>query len=110
MKTALAQKECTSCDGGTPRLEGRALEDLHRQLGNGWLIIDGHHLEKQFKFPDFMKALEFTNRIGAIAEEQGHHPDIYLTYGEVRVRLFTHKQDGLTESDFILAAKIEEAT
>jgi len=110
MKTALAHKECKSCDGGTPRLEGRALVDLHKQLGNGWLVIDGHHLEKQFKFPDFRKALEFTNRVGEIAEQQGHHPDIFLTYGEVRLKIFTHKQDGLTESDFILAAKAEEAS
>jgi len=110
MKTALAQKECAACDSSTPRLQGQALENLHKQLGNGWLVIDGHHLEKQFKFPDFRKALEFTNRIGGIAEKQGHHPDIFLTYGEVRVKLFTHKQGGLTESDFILAAKIEEAS
>jgi len=110
MKTALAQKECTACDGGTPRLQGQALVELHKQLGNGWLVVDSHHLEKQFKFPDFRKALAFTNRIGELAEKQNHHPDIFLTYGEVRVKLFTHKQNGLTESDFILAAKIEEAS
>lgn len=110
MKTALAQKKCTACDGGTPRLEGRALEELHKQLGNGWLVVDGNHLEKEFTFSDFQKALDFTNRIGEIAEEQGHHPDIFLTYGKVGVKLFTHKINGLTESDFILAAKIEEAS
>lgn len=109
MKTALAQKECKACDGGTPRLEGQPLEALHKQLGNGWLVVDGHHLEKQFKFPDFRKALEFTNRVGEIAEKQGHHPDIFLTYGEVRLKIFTHTADGLTESDFILAAKANEA-
>jgi len=108
MKSALAQKVCQACDGGTPRLEGKALEDLHKQLGSGWLVIDGHHLEKQFKFPDFRKALEFTNKIGDIAERQGHHPDIFLTYGEVRLKIFTHKVDGLTESDFILAARMDE--
>lgn len=110
MKTALAQKQCTACDGSTPHLEGKPLEDLHKQLGNGWLVIDSHHLEKPFKFPDFKKALEFTNRVGKIAEQQGHHPDIFLTYGEVRIKVFTHKADGLTESDFILAAKVEEAS
>ena len=109
MKTALAHKQCTACDGGTPRLQGKPLEDLHKQLGNGWLVVDGHHLEKQFKFPDFRKALAFTNRIGEIAEKQGHHPDIFLTYGEVRLKIFTHKINGLTESDFILAAQMEEA-
>lgn len=109
MKTALAQKKCTACDGETPRLEGRALEDLHKQLGNGWLVVDGRQLEKEFKFEDFKQALQFTNRIGEIAEAQGHHPDIFLTYGKVGLKIFTHKIDGLTESDFILAAKIEEA-
>ena len=110
MKTALAHKECKSCDGGTPRLEGAALEDLHKQLGNGWLVIDGNHLEKEFTFPDFRKALNFTNRIGEVAEEMGHHPDIFLTYGKVGIKIFTHKINGLTESDFILAARIEEAS
>lgn len=69
--------------------------------------MDGHHIERTWKFPDFRQALAFVNRIGALAEEQGHHPDIFLTWGEVRVKIFTHKIDGLSESDFILAAKID---
>jgi 4a-hydroxytetrahydrobiopterin dehydratase len=110
MKSALAQKECIACDGGTPRLEGRALDELKQQLDGGWQVVNGHHLEKQFKFPDFRKALEFTNRVGEIAEKQGHHPDIFLGYGEVKLKIWTHKIDGLTESDFILAAKANEAS
>jgi len=72
-----------------------------------WTVVDGHHIERTWKFPDFRQALAFVNRIGALAEEQGHHPDIFLTWGEVRVKIFTHKIDGLSESDFILAAKID---
>ena len=71
------------------------------------LLADGHHLEKQYAFKDFKQALEFTNKVGAVAESQGHHPDIYLAWGKVGITLFTHKIDGLTESDFVMAAKIE---
>ncbi|HEY1662345.1 MAG TPA: 4a-hydroxytetrahydrobiopterin dehydratase [Verrucomicrobiae bacterium] len=78
------------------------------KLDGGWQVAQEQRLEKQFKFPDFRHALEFTNRVGEIAEEQGHHPDLFLTYGEVRIQIWTHKVNGLTESDFILAAKINE--
>ena len=77
--------------------------------GGGWKVVDGHHLEKQFDFKDFLQALAFTNRVGEIAESIGHHPDIYLTWGKVRLNIFTHKVNGLTKDDFILAAKFEEA-
>jgi 4a-hydroxytetrahydrobiopterin dehydratase len=75
---------------------------------NQWNIVNNHHVEREFKFPDFKTALNFVNRVGAIAEEQGHHPDIYLAWGKARVTIWTHKIDGLTESDFILAAKIDD--
>jgi len=84
------------------------LEDLARRLGHGWKVIDGHHLEKGFVFKDFAEALAFTNRIGALAEVQGHHPDIRLAWGKVDVSVWTHKIDGLTESDFVFAAKLEK--
>ena len=74
----------------------------------GWQAVDEHHLLKTYTFPDFQKALDFVNRVGAIAEQEGHHPDVYLTWGKVEVKTWTHKIDGLTESDFILAAKIDE--
>ena len=90
-------------------MEGKELEGLEKELGSEWKVVKGHHLEKLFKFKNFVEALEFTNRIGAIAEKEGHHPDIYLTWGKVRVEIFTHTVNGLTKSDFILAAKIEEA-
>src|SRR2546423_13676291 len=106
--TALAEKKCTPCDGGTPRLEGEGLEALAKQLKAGWKVVKQHHLEREFKFKDFREALDFTNRIGEVAEAQGHHPDIFLGWGKVKVTICTHKIDGLTESDFVLAAKIEK--
>jgi len=74
-----------------------------------WEVIKNHHIEREFQFPDFKTALGFVDKVGAIAEEQGHHPDIFLAWGKVRVSIWTHKIDGLTESDFILAAKIDRA-
>ena len=78
----LAQKECVPCKGGVPPLEGKAIQDLLAKLGpNGWRVVDEHHLEKEYKFPDFVSALAFVNRVGETAEEQGHHPDVYLGWG-----------------------------
>ena len=71
-----------------------------------WEVVDGHHLQKVFKFPDFLTALAFVNRIGAVAEEQGHHPDILLAWGKVEVKLFTHDVGGISDKDYILAAAI----
>ena len=105
----LAHRECIPCRGGVQALQGETLMSLQRELGRGWALIDDHHIEKAFRFPDFSWALAFVNAIGAIAGEQNHHPDIHLTWGAVTVTLWTHKIDGLTESDFILAAKVEEA-
>ena len=101
----LADKKCVPCMGGVPPLKGQELARLLKEL-DGWQVADEHHLTKTYKFPNFVKALEFVNQVGSLAEEQGHHPDIYLTWGKVRIETHTHKIDGLTESDFILAAKI----
>ena len=103
----LASKECVPCKGGVPPLGGDELDSLKGQLGGEWEIIDSHHLEKDYRFPDFRAALDFTNRVGELAEAQGHHPDIYLAWGKVKVTIWTHKIDGLTESDFIFAAKAD---
>jgi len=105
----LATKECVPCEKGAPALKGQELRKLLDQLGNGWRAVQEHHLEKEYTFKDFKEALEFTNQIGEIAEARNHHPDIYLAWGKVRVTIWTHKIDGLTESDLVLAAKIEEA-
>ncbi len=102
----LASKTCVPCRGGVPPLKNQALAALQKQV-DGWSVVQEHHITKAYKFPDFRKALEFVNRIGEIAEQQGHHPDIYLAWGKVEVKIWTHKIDGLTESDFILAAKLD---
>jgi 4a-hydroxytetrahydrobiopterin dehydratase len=103
----LAERDCVPCKGGTPALSGLALAELAGQLGGGWKVVAEHHLEKGYSFKNFREALDFTNRIGALAEAQGHHPDIYLAWGKVKVTIWTHKVDGLTESDFVFAAKVD---
>jgi 4a-hydroxytetrahydrobiopterin dehydratase len=105
----LAEKECVPCKGGVPPLKGKALQDLSTKLGDGWRVVQEHHLEREFTFKNFREALDFTNRVGEVAESQNHHPDIYLAWGKVKVTIWTHKIDGLTESDFVLAAKIQQA-
>jgi 4a-hydroxytetrahydrobiopterin dehydratase len=106
---SLADKTCAPCRGGVPPLKGKELSEMHRQLPEfaHWRIVDEHHLVRSYKFPDFKSALEFVNRVGALAEEQGHHPDILLGWGRVEITTWTHAVDGLTESDLILAAKID---
>ncbi len=103
----LSSRDCVPCRGGVPPLEGEELAALHEQLGGDWGVVDGHHLEKTYRFPDFQQALDFTNRIGALAEEVNHHPDICLGWGRVHVKLWTHKIDGLNEADFVWAAKAD---
>jgi len=103
----LEQQSCRPCRGGVEPLRGQALEDLRRRLGPGWEVKEGRRLEKEFKFDDFQQALRFVNQIGALAEAQGHHPDLHLGWGRVKVILWTHKIGGLHENDFILAAKID---
>ena len=103
----LAAKKCIACDSNTSPVKGVALKKLQKELGGKWKVPKGHHLEKEFAFKDFRQALKFTNKVGELAEELQHHPDIYLAWGKVRITIWTHKIDGLTESDFILAAKIE---
>jgi 4a-hydroxytetrahydrobiopterin dehydratase len=102
----LAEKRCVPCRGGVPPLKREELAKLQPQVP-GWQVIDEHHLSKAYKFPDFVTALAFVNRVGEVAEQEGHHPDIYLSWGKVEIRIWTHKINGLTESDFILAAKID---
>jgi 4a-hydroxytetrahydrobiopterin dehydratase len=104
----LAARTCVPCRGGVPALKGSELDTLLRLLDEGWKVINEHHLEKNYAFPDFKEALAFANRVGAVAEEQGHHPDIYVAWGKVIVTIWTHAIDGLTESDFILAAKADQ--
>ena len=103
----LADKACTPCRGGVPPLEGEELDRLEAKLGGGWKVVDGHHLEKEYRFANFRQALDFTNRVGELAEEVNHHPNIFLTWGRVKIELWTHKIDGLNEADFVWAAKAD---
>ncbi len=108
MSAELAQRECVPCRGGTPPLDPAKIDELLTQL-DGWTIEHEYHLTRTLKLPDFAASLELTNRIGAIAEQHNHHPDIHLAWGQVRVEVWTHKIKGLTESDFIFAAKVDAA-
>ncbi|HEV8320918.1 MAG TPA: 4a-hydroxytetrahydrobiopterin dehydratase [Myxococcota bacterium] len=102
----LADKQCVPCKGGVPPLTAAEIVPLLAQV-EGWEAVNDHHLRRTFKFPDFVTALAFVNRAGAVAEEQGHHPDLHLAWGKVTVEIWTHKIDGLTESDFVFAAKMD---
>ena len=104
----LSSRQCVPCRGGVPALKGEQITTLLNQLA-GWDVINQHHLKKNYRFSDFKDSLAFVNRVGAIAEEQGHHPDICFGWGQAEITIWTHKIDGLTESDFILAAKIDES-
>jgi 4a-hydroxytetrahydrobiopterin dehydratase len=105
--TELASKTCSPCRGGVAPLAGQELEALAKQVPQ-WKVVNGHHITRVFTFPDFQQALTFVNKAGAIAEEQGHHPDILLSWGKAEITTWTHSINGLSESDFILAAKIDK--
>ena len=108
-KSSLINKSCVPCQGGTPPLDNETVAKLLSELGGGWEINPAGHVYKQFKFKDFMGPVGFVNKIAEIAEKEGHHPDLTVTWGRCDVEIWTHKINGLTESDFILAAKIEAA-
>jgi 4a-hydroxytetrahydrobiopterin dehydratase len=105
----LAKKKCVPCEGGVPPLTPEQAQALMPELDQGWMLIDGARiLARTFAFKDFADALAFVNKVGTIAEEEGHHPDITLAWGSVGIELMTHAIDGLSENDFIVAAKIDE--
>ena len=105
--TELAEKTCVPCKGGVSPIKGGELERILK-LVPGWKAVKEHHIVRTYTFPDFKQALDFVNRVGEVAETQGHHPDILLAWGKAEITLWTHKIGGLTESDFIMAAKIDQ--
>jgi 4a-hydroxytetrahydrobiopterin dehydratase len=109
MASELAAQTCVPCRGGVPPLKGAELQSLLGRLGGDWRVVDEHHLEKAYTFKNFADALAFTDAVGAVAEHENHHPDIHLSWGRVALEIWTHKIDGLTESDFVLAAKADQA-
>ncbi|MGZ8846598.1 MAG: 4a-hydroxytetrahydrobiopterin dehydratase [Pyrinomonadaceae bacterium] len=104
--SGLAERECVPCRGGVPPLKGEEIQEFSTQLRD-WQVVDEHHLQKTYEFKNFRETLDFVNRVGELAEAQGHHPDICFGWGKAEVTIWTHKIDGLTESDFVLAAKID---
>lgn len=106
---SLADNTCVPCRGGVPSLESEKIKELLGQLEPGWTLNDQGHIERTYEFPNFADALAFTNRVGNVAEIEGHHPDLYLAWGKCKVEIWTHKIQGLTESDFFLAAKADRA-
>ena len=107
MARDLAAMECVPCKGGIPPFAREQIDTYLADLGNDWRVVDDHHLEKEYGFKNFREALDFTNRVGELAEELGHHPDIHLAWGKVKLTVWTHKIDGLHESDFVFAAKAD---
>jgi len=107
MARDLASMACVPCRGGIPPLTREEIEPFLADLGGDWQLVEDHHLEKTYTFPNFREALDFTNRVGELAEEVGHHPDIELGWGRVKLTIFTHKIGGLHGSDFVFAAKAD---
>lgn len=103
---SLTEKKCVPCSGDVPPLSAEEIARLRPELPE-WAVVDDHHLARTWRFDDFAQALAFTNRVGALAEEEGHHPDILVAWGRVEITLWTHAIGGLSESDFVLAAKID---
>lgn len=104
---SLADNKCVPCRGGVPPVEKARADELLKQLGRGWSLNQKGHLERLYTFKDFAQALAFVNKVGAVAEAEGHHPDLYLAWGKCGVEIWTHKINGLTESDFYMAAKAD---
>jgi len=103
----LAERQCVPCRGGMPPMKGDEITEMSSQLPD-WQVVNEHHLQRNYRFKDFRETLDFVNRVGELAEEQGHHPDICFGWGKADITIWTHKIDGLTESDFVLAAKIDK--
>ena len=106
---SLADQACIPCRGGVPPLARERVRELLTELGGGWTLSESGHLLRRYEFADFAQALDFANRVGAIAEREGHHPDLHVGWGRCDVEIWTHKIDGLTDSDFYLAAKVQRA-
>ncbi|MCU0913991.1 MAG: 4a-hydroxytetrahydrobiopterin dehydratase [Planctomycetes bacterium] len=103
----LVDKKCVPCDKNAKPIKGEDIENRRKELTSGWRVVDEHHLERQLTYDDLRQALDFVNEVGDLAEEEGHHPDLYLGYGKVKIQLRTHKSNGLHEDDSIMAAKID---
>lgn len=102
----LASRTCEACRSDTPPMQREEINELSPQIPD-WEVVEDHHLRRTFKFKNFREALDFVNRVGELAEEQGHHPELHFGWGHVELEIWTHKIDGLTQSDFVFAAKVD---
>ena len=107
-ETDFSTKTCIPCQGGVPALNEEEIGGFMSKIDSRWEVIENHHLYREWKFSDFKTALDFVNIAGNICEVENHHADFELCWGSVKVKIFTHKIDGLVESDFILAAKFDK--
>ena len=103
----LSEKKCAPCEGGVPPLQGETLKKCHEELKNGWEVIGQSKIKKEFNFRNFREAVVFVNKVAAVAEHERHHPDILILYSRVIIELWTHAIRGLSENDFIVAAKVD---
>jgi 4a-hydroxytetrahydrobiopterin dehydratase len=106
--TELSKKKCVPCEGGVPPLEADKINELKQQVNSDWQVLENKKIKRSFSFVNFKQTMDMVNKIADIAEAEGHHPDMYVSYGKVEVELWTHAINGLSENDFILAAKIDK--
>ena len=106
---SLAEQKCIPCRGGVPALANDRAQALLRELDDGWRLNADGHLERTYAFENFARAMAFANKVADVAEEEGHHPDLYIAWGKCKLEIWTHKISGLTESDFYFAAKADRA-
>lgn len=104
----LKERKCSACTPETPPLKGQELQQFYERLSNDWKLVGDHHLEKNYTFKNFRQALDFTVKVGEVSEQEGHHPEIFLTWGKVKLTVYTHAIDALSENDFIWAAKVDQ--
>ncbi len=107
MSNDLSDQHCTPCKGGIPPMNAEEIQK-HIQCLPGWNVINNHHLEKTFRFKKYNQTMQFVNSVAQIAESENHHPEMHVSYGKVQIEIFTHAVGGLSQNDFILAAKITE--
>jgi 4a-hydroxytetrahydrobiopterin dehydratase len=103
----LQTKKCVPCEGGTPPLTPEEIQNYHNQIDAAWHVVEDKKIQREYTFKDFKEAMKFVNAVAEIAESEGHHPDIHISYNHVRIVLWTHAVGGLTENDFILASKVD---
>ena len=103
----MSSKHCVPCEGSTVPLLKKEAEEMLKEIPKWTLWPDGRMISREFTFKDFAQAMAFANKVAVIAEEEGHHPDLHISWGVVEIELSTHSVSGLTENDFILASKID---